>query len=116
MTTRTRAPRPPRGLQLDLACALVRLGQVEAELATTEPAPDVPFVLGRVFECDVPRLWQYLAAGTVAWLGEQGEDEPRLAVYWRERELHSLMWRWFGWVFAFAAGCGIAAWFMSPPW
>jgi hypothetical protein len=106
----------PEGLQLDLLSALVRLEQVQAEL---KPDADVPFVLGRVFECDVPRLWAYISVRTLGWMAAQDLDtdrETQLGVARIETMLRSRAVVWLGHAVAFAAGCVITAYFMSPPW
>jgi hypothetical protein len=102
--------RPPRGLQLDLLSALVRLGQVADEL---DPAAEVPFPLDHVFSCDVPRLWAHLTPQTITWLRDStGDLEPLLA----HRERRRVALCWLGHAAWFAAGCIITAYFMSPPW
>lgn len=53
------------GLQLDLACAILRIEQAVREPEKAE------FLLHRLSTCDAPRLRQYLTTETLAEMREE---------------------------------------------
>lgn len=89
--------------------------EVLAAVPAVHPAAaDGGQVLARVLAYDMPRLWQYLDRRTVAWHQATGDDEPRLAVAWREREQsHRGARLLIAECAAFAAGAILTAYFLG---